>query len=180
MLQTVKRPLNWATDVQQSCVMHLLYMSDSLALNGAVPSFRPGSSAPPDCLWYLVKLEARQLSEVALHLTHPSNALLRAKCSAAQPWWWVTAPHCSVLLCKIGCQQACVPANTPMEICSSYRCAVTQHQCTAALFRSECNPHCSLLMCKSDSQQTVCHCSYTYEDMLLHTGASTPRYCSIV
>ena len=31
-----------------------------------------------------------------------------------------------------------------MEICSSYRCAVTQHQCTAALFKAKCNPHCSM------------------------------------
>ena len=30
-----------------------------------------------------------------------------------------------------------VTANRPMEICSAYRCAVMQHQCTAAIVRAE-------------------------------------------
>jgi len=34
-------------------------------------------------------------------------------------------------------RQPCVTAFTPMEICSSYRFAVMQHQCTAALVRAE-------------------------------------------
>ena len=34
-------------------------------------------------------------------------------------------------LCKTGSQQACVTAIPPMEIWLSYRCAVTQHQCTS-------------------------------------------------
>jgi predicted transcriptional regulator len=36
--------------------------------------------------------------------------------------------------CNTGSQQCCVSAVTPMEIGSLYRCAVTQHQSTAALF----------------------------------------------
>jgi len=36
----------------------------------------------------------------------------------------------------------CVTAVTLMEICSSYRCAVTHHKCSAALFTAKCNPHC--------------------------------------
>ena len=43
-------------------------------------------------------------------------------------------------------------AVTLLEICSSYRCAVTQHQCTAALFKAKCNPHRSVLLCKTGSQ----------------------------
>ncbi len=31
----------------------------------------------------------------------------------------------------------CVTANTLMEMCSSYRCAVMQHQCSAALVRAK-------------------------------------------
>ena len=61
--------------------------------------------------------------------------------------------HCSVLLCKTGSQQPCATAITPMEICSSYRCAMMQHQCTAALVKAEQLPHCSVLLCKTGSQQ---------------------------
>ncbi len=62
-------------------------------------------------------------------------------------------PHCSVLLCKTGSQHACVTAVTHMDICSSYRCAVTQQKCTTALLRAKGNPHCSVLLCKTGSQQ---------------------------
>ena len=61
--------------------------------------------------------------------------------------------HCSVLLCKTGSQQACVTANTPMEVCSSYRCAVSQQKCTAALCKATCIGHCSVVLCKTGSQQ---------------------------
>ena len=61
----------------------------------------------------------------------------------------------------------CVTALTPLQICSSYRCAVTQHQCTAARFNAKCCPHCSVLLCKTASQQAVCHCTYTCGDWLL-------------
>ena len=56
---------------------------------------------------------------------------------------------------KQGHSRQCVTAVTPKEICSSYRCAVTQHQCTATLFRANCCPHCSMLLCKTGLQQ-VC------------------------
>ncbi len=32
------------------------------------------------------------------------------------------------------------PAKTLMKICSSYRCAVSQHKCTAILLRAKCIP----------------------------------------
>ncbi len=60
----------------------------------------------------------------------------------------------------------CVTAVTPIEICSAYRCAVTQHKCSAALFRAKCNPHCSVLLCKTGLQQALCQCIYTYGDLL--------------
>ena len=62
-------------------------------------------------------------------------------------------PQCSVLLCKAGLQQACITAITPMKICSSYRCALIQHQNTAALIWAKCSPHCSQLQCKTGPQQ---------------------------
>ena len=39
-----------------------------------------------------------------------------------------------------------------MEICCSCRCAVMQHQSTAALVRAEKLPHCSVLLCKTGPQ----------------------------
>ena len=41
---------------------------------------------------------------------------------------------------------------TPMKFCCSYRCAVTQHQCTAALALAKCIHHCPVLLCKPGSQ----------------------------
>ena len=69
-----------------------------------------------------------------------------------------------------------------MDICSSYRCAVTQHECSATLFRAKCNPHCSALLCKTGSQQAVWHCSYTYGDLLFTQVRSDPAkmQCSSV
>ena len=76
----------------------------------------------------------------------------------------------------------CVTAVTPMEICSSYRCAVTKQQSTAARFRAKCSFHCSVLLCKTGSQQAVCHCSYTYGDLLFIQVCSdlATKHCSKV
>jgi len=76
----------------------------------------------------------------------------------------------------------CVTAVTPVEICSSYIDAVTQHQCIAALLRARCSPHCSVLVCKTGSQQPLCHCKYTYGDMLFTHVCSdpAPMHCSSV
>ncbi len=61
-------------------------------------------------------------------------------------------PCCSVLLCKTGSQHACAIANTPVELCSLYRCAVMQHQSTVAMVRAKQLPCCSMLLCKTGSQ----------------------------
>jgi len=94
----------------------------------------------------------------------------------------------------------CVTTITPMDSCLSYRCAVTKHQCTPALFRAKCIPHCSvlcvtealvkakclphysLLLCKPGSQQALCHCSYTYGDLPFTQVCSepTPMHSSTV
>ncbi len=50
-------------------------------------------------------------------------------------------------------QQPCITAITPMKICCSYRCAMTHHQCTAALLLVKCTPNCSGLLLKTGSQQ---------------------------
>ncbi len=36
---------------------------------------------------------------------------------------------------------------------SSYKCAVSQQKCTAALVWAKCSSHCSVLLCKTGSQQ---------------------------
>ena len=43
----------------------------------------------------------------------------------------------------------CITAVTPTKLCWSYRCAVTQHQCTATLFFAKCSAHSSVLLCKT-------------------------------
>ena len=74
-----------------------------------------------------------------------------------------TPMHCSTCLGKMHfplssaalqtcSQHACVTAITPMKICCSYKCAVTQHQCTAALVWAKCISHCTVLLCKTGSQ----------------------------
>ena len=74
----------------------------------------------------------------------------------------------------------CVTAFRPMEMCSSHRCAVTQHQCTAARFRAKCSPHCSMLLSKTGSQQAFCHCRFSYGHLLFTQVCSdpAPMHCS--
>ena len=77
--------------------------------------------------------------------------------SASQVKIW---PHALTLVKHCSAKQAhsrqCVTADTPMEMCSSYTCAVTQPQCTAARFRAKYSPHCSVLLCKqAHSRQSV-------------------------
>ena len=79
-----------------------------------------------------------------------TSALVRAK----------KLPCCLVLLCKLGSQHACASANTPMDICCSYRCAVKHHQCTAALVKAKKLPCISLL--QTSLTACFCHCKYTY------------------
>ena len=69
-----------------------------------------------------------------------------------------------------------------MEICCTSECAMTQHKCSAALFRAKCTQHCSVLLCKTGSQQAVFHCSYTYGDVLFIQVCSDPAQmqCSSV
>ncbi len=73
---------------------------------------------------------------------HQCNAtLFFARCS----------PHCSVLLCKTGLQQACITVISPMKVCRSYRSAVTQHQCTTTL------PACCEPVLQSSTEQWGLH-----------------------
>ena len=92
------------------------------------------------------------------HCNHAYEDLLLMKvCSDPPPM------HCSTCLGKrhfplssaalqTGSQHACVTAITPMKLCCSYKCAVTQHQCTAALVWAKCPIRCSVLLCKTGSQ----------------------------
>ncbi len=78
----------------------------------------------------------------------------------------LTPMHCSPCLGKMhfplssaalqtGSQLACVTAITPMKICCSYKCAVTHHQCTAALVWAKCISHCPVLLCKQAHSMLV-------------------------
>ncbi len=55
---------------------------------------------------------------------------------------------------------------TPVDICCSYMCIVTQHQCTATLLLAQCIPHCSVLLCQRDSQHALCPCNCTCGHLL--------------
>ncbi len=109
--------------------------------------------------------------------------------------------HCSVLLCKTGLHQACITVNKPVKNSSSYRCAVTQHRCTATLFRAKCTPHCSVLLYKTGLQQACitaltsmklcssCRCAMTQHQCTatlfrtkcsLHVWAKCIPHCSVV
>ena len=61
--------------------------------------------------------------QVRSDLTPRPAALILAKC----------IPQCPVLLCKTGSHQALCHCKCIHEDCCSYRCAVTQHQGSAAL-----------------------------------------------
>ncbi len=82
------------------------------------------------------------------------DLLLMQVCSDPPPMHCSTClgkmhfPLSTVLLCKTGSQLACVTATTPMKICCSCKCAMTQHQCTAALVWAKCISHCPVLLCK--------------------------------
>ncbi len=67
-----------------------------------------------------------------------------------------------------------------LHLSSSYRCAVSEHQCTAALLRATSAPQCSLLPCKTGSQFALCHCVYTYADLLFIQVCNEPAsmHCS--
>jgi len=84
------------------------------------------------------------------------------------------SPHCSVLLWKTSSQHAFVTAITPIKICSSYRCAVTQLKCTAALV--------PLFSAALENKLTagLCHYKYTYGDLLSIQVCSDPAqmHCS--
>ena len=100
--------------------------------------------------------------------------------------------HCSTGFCKnaIPTVQCCstkqghsmhhIIAMTPVKICCSYKCAVTQHQSTAALVLAKCSPHCSVLLCKTGSQHAPYRCSDSCEDLLFIQvcSGSAPMHCS--
>ena len=65
-----------------------------------------------------------------------------------------------------------------MKICCSYRCAVTQHQCTATLFLAKSNPHCSVLLCKTGSQHACATAVTPMEIWSLYSCAVTQHQCS--
>ena len=63
-------------------------------------------------------------------------------------------------------------------LCCSYRCAVTQHQCTATMVKANCISHCLMLLCKTGSLQ-ACVTSMTPMDICCSfTCAVTQHQCT--
>ena len=102
-----------------------------------------------------------RLTAALCHCSYTYGHLLFIQlCTDAAP------KHCSTgqgrtafsLFCaalQTGSQQPCATAITPMEICSSYNCALMQHQSTAALVKAEQLSHCSVLLCKQAHSSLV-------------------------
>ena len=117
-----------------------------------------------------------------------------AKIIAAVHFYWVTAlldeqqifigliavTHVQCCFAQQPHSRHCVTTITPTEVCSSNRCAVTQHQCSAALLRAKCILHRPVLLCKTGSQHALCHCNYTYGGLLFKQvcSDSAPMLCS--
>ncbi len=99
-----------------------------------------------------------------------NSALVKAKCFS----------HCSVLLCKTGSQQVCVTAIAPMEICSSFRYAVSQQ--TIHFRTGQGKVHFPLFSAALQNRLTagLCHCKNTFGDLLSMQVCSdtTPMQCS--
>jgi len=148
-----------AVTQNQSNAMH--YTCESLI-------FRRGGSDPPPmhCNTGLGKMRSPQL-----------RAALQNNLTAALCHWDQFFEHllfiqvCSQLplmhcntgfgklhspqLFQTGSQQPCVNVSTPMNICCSYRCAVTHHQCTARLTLAKCIPDSSALLFKEAHSSLV-------------------------
>ena len=92
---------------------------------------------------------------------HCSATPLLAKCSAYR----------LVLLCKTGSQQAYDTANTLVEICSSYRCAVAHYHCSATLLSARCSAYCCCAK-QADSRLLTLQMHFWRFD--LHIGVQWP------
>ena len=98
---------------------------------------------------------------VLLCKTGSKHACAISATEALQHWSGINAiPAVQCCSAKQAHSMLCVTANTPMEICSSYRCAVMHHQTIAALFWTTCIPDCSVLLCKTGSKH-ACAISVT-------------------
>jgi hypothetical protein len=90
--------------------------------SAALPNRLTGGTASLQLhLWsFALHTGVQSANRHAVQLCSGQNAIPTVQCCSA----------------KQAHSRQCVTAITPMEICSSYRCAMTNHQCTAALFRA--------------------------------------------
>ncbi len=118
-----------------------------------------GSVTLQSLLWsFALHTGVQGASKNALHLCSRQNAIPIVQCCPA----------------KQAQSRQCDTAITPMEFCSSYRCAGSQHKCSAAFVQGKMQSHCSVLPCKAGSQQAVCHCNHTYGGLLFIQVCSEP------
>ena len=85
-----------------------------------------------------------------------------------------------MLLCQTGSQHASVTAITPINIYCSYRCAVTHHQRTATKGFGKLHSTLSRAALQNKLTACLCHCNYTYQDLLLLQVCSdpSPMHCN--
>ncbi len=72
------------------------------------------------------------------------------------------------------------PAITPMQVCCSYRYAVTHNQCPATLVLAKCTSHRSVMLCKIGSQQPGVAAITPDKDLVFVQVCRDPRpvHCS--
>ena len=88
--------------------------------------------------------------------------------------------HCPVLLCNTGSQHACVTAITPMMICCFIQvCSKPPPMHCSTGFGKLHSPLSSAAL-QNRLKGCLCHCNYTYEDLLLIQVCNDPppMHCS--
>ena len=93
-------------------------------------------------------------------------------------FWQNAIAPCSVPMCNTGRQQACDTANTPMEICSSYRCAVADTRAVPHCFWQNAIAPCSVPMCNTGRQQACDTASPPKEIWSSYRFAVAQHQCS--
>ena len=131
----------------------------------------------PPAQYCCAKQAGSRLVPLQIHLWKfaPHSGLHWPSTTAVPHCFWQSGiATCSVLLCKTGWQQACATANIPVEVCSSFRSAVAQHQGSATLLLAKCN--CPLLSTAVHKRLAagLCHSKYTYGESLLIQVCSGP------
>ena len=87
----------------------------------------------------------------------------------------------ALLLCaavQTSWQRCCVTAFTPIKFDYPHRCAITKHQCSAAIFRAKCMP-CGPVLLRKHAGSSVSPMHLHLSNFAIHTNiAITKHQCS--